>query len=516
LETDQDRIHVLTSDGLTPAVPLTVEGLTIGRRSDNDLVLDYPNVSQYHARVEFGGTNYHVIDLGSTNGTYLANVKLDPHKPVEWAPGQLLCIGNNQLVLRQQSYAEPEPAGPVSPPDAILPDQPTHFSVRFKLQLARRDGLRFKVRGIETPMGEPHALSQLPYTGAELTAILKALGMLQYEASHFTSEENEALNRLGLLLNSYFVPDLANRIGQNLYDALLTEDVNTAFQMALNEARATSGVVSLQLRFDEDAVELARYPWELLYHRRALLPSQAVELTRYISYPEAVTALSVTPPLRLLYVQSRPADLPTLPVESEQTAVRQALGTLAAERILNVEVLSQPTYEALLDCLEADNARTVHVVHFDGHGVFARRCLECGAMNYPHSSQCQAKYGDALCGQEITSVEPRGYLAFESATRNVDWISSEVLGNLLYTSSIRLAVLSACRTSSVGGEVLFGGIAPALIQAGIPAVVATQFPISADVAVKFVQGFYRALARFESLPAAVNASKHNVFLRPYK
>ena len=57
---------------------------------------------------------------------------------------------------------------------------------------------------------------------------------------------------------------------------------------------------------------------------------------------------------------------------------------------------------------------------------------------------------------------------------------------------------------------LFGGIAPALIQSGIPAVVATQLPISTDVAVKFMQGFYGALARFESVPAAVNAGRVRV------
>ncbi len=507
---DQDRILVLTSDGFTRTALLTAQGLTIGRKSDNDLVLDYPNVSRHHARVEFDGTNYRIIDLRSANGTYLANVKLLPDKPAVWAPGQLLRIGSNQLMLRQQSYIEPEPVEPIPPPDPILPDQPTHFSMRFKLQLTRRDGLKFKVRAIETPLGEPHALGQLPYTAVELAAILKVLRMAEYEASRFKPEENDALRGLGLLLNSHFMPDLANRIGQDLYNALITGEVNTAFQMALNTVRTAGGVVSLQLRFDEDAVELARYPWELLYHRRALLPSRAVELTRYISYPEAVTALPVTPPLRLLYIQSHPSNLPTLLGESEQTTVRQALGKLEAKDMLNVDVLSRPTYEALLDYLETDTSKTIYLLHFDGHGVFARRCPKCEAMNYPHSTHCQANQSDTICGQEIAAVEPQGYLAFEDADRRVDWIKSEVLGNLLYRSSIRLAVLSACRSSNVGGEGLFGGVAPALIQTGIPAVVATQLPVSEDVAVKFMQGFYRALARFESVPAAVNAGRLRV------
>ncbi len=81
------------------------------------------------------------------------------------------------------------------------------------------------------------------------------------------------------------------------------------------------------------------------------------------------------------------------------------------------------------------------------------------------------------------------------------------MGALFYKSPLRLAVLSACRSGAVGGETLFGGAGPALIQAGVPAVVATQLPITAGAAARFAQGFYRALGRLETLPAAVNAGR---------
>ena len=53
-------------------INLSPEGVTIGRQADNDLVLDDPTVSGHHARVAFNGTKYQVLDLESTNGTFLA------------------------------------------------------------------------------------------------------------------------------------------------------------------------------------------------------------------------------------------------------------------------------------------------------------------------------------------------------------------------------------------------------------------------------------------------------------
>ncbi|MGN6701111.1 MAG: FHA domain-containing protein, partial [Thermomicrobiales bacterium] len=42
---------------------------TIGRGLDNDLVLESTDVSSHHARFEYAGGAWQVVDLGSTNGT---------------------------------------------------------------------------------------------------------------------------------------------------------------------------------------------------------------------------------------------------------------------------------------------------------------------------------------------------------------------------------------------------------------------------------------------------------------
>jgi diguanylate cyclase (GGDEF)-like protein len=43
----------------------------IGRGDDNDVVLHSDSVSRRHARIEIRGESYHVLDLHSTNGTYV-------------------------------------------------------------------------------------------------------------------------------------------------------------------------------------------------------------------------------------------------------------------------------------------------------------------------------------------------------------------------------------------------------------------------------------------------------------
>src|SRR5512139_1084744 len=51
--------------------------LTIGRAAECDLVLDSPLVSRHHARLERSGPTHVLIDLGSTNGSYVNSQRID-------------------------------------------------------------------------------------------------------------------------------------------------------------------------------------------------------------------------------------------------------------------------------------------------------------------------------------------------------------------------------------------------------------------------------------------------------
>ena len=54
---------------------LTKRTTTIGRRADNDIMIDSPAVSNRHARVNIE-QNVYLTDLRSSNGTYLNGKKI--------------------------------------------------------------------------------------------------------------------------------------------------------------------------------------------------------------------------------------------------------------------------------------------------------------------------------------------------------------------------------------------------------------------------------------------------------
>jgi pSer/pThr/pTyr-binding forkhead associated (FHA) protein len=90
----QGRIAVVEPTGVRRSMPLTARGVTIGRDSNNDVVVSYPFISRSHARITFDGQNYYVTDLDSANGSYLGHARLVPNTPTLWYPGTPLHVGD--------------------------------------------------------------------------------------------------------------------------------------------------------------------------------------------------------------------------------------------------------------------------------------------------------------------------------------------------------------------------------------------------------------------------------------
>ena len=71
-------------------------GLTIGRRSDNDVVLGTDRASRHHARIDQNGGRWYATDLGSMNGTYVNGERLNGES--RWlASGDTVTIGGEAL-----------------------------------------------------------------------------------------------------------------------------------------------------------------------------------------------------------------------------------------------------------------------------------------------------------------------------------------------------------------------------------------------------------------------------------
>ncbi|MFF0493813.1 BTAD domain-containing putative transcriptional regulator [Nocardia sp. NPDC003482] len=80
-------------DGRT--VPIPKGGLTIGRMTDNDLVLDDPKVSRYHAHIQSGRAGLLIRDLHSANGIYVNDYQIESGTML--SDGDVLRIGATVL-----------------------------------------------------------------------------------------------------------------------------------------------------------------------------------------------------------------------------------------------------------------------------------------------------------------------------------------------------------------------------------------------------------------------------------
>lgn len=78
--------------------------LIVGRDSAADIVIDTPNVSRQHARIEVTNDGYRVADLGSTNGTWLNGERVEGVVDVKL--GDDLRVGPHRLRLESGGRVE--------------------------------------------------------------------------------------------------------------------------------------------------------------------------------------------------------------------------------------------------------------------------------------------------------------------------------------------------------------------------------------------------------------------------
>jgi pSer/pThr/pTyr-binding forkhead associated (FHA) protein len=77
--------------------------LTVGRGSDNDMVLNDPMVSRYHAVVKRQGNGYLVIDLGSSNPVVINEHVCEPGEPRILQHRDVVFIGKTVFSFQSRS-----------------------------------------------------------------------------------------------------------------------------------------------------------------------------------------------------------------------------------------------------------------------------------------------------------------------------------------------------------------------------------------------------------------------------
>ncbi|PYQ55058.1 MAG: hypothetical protein DMF53_28615 [Acidobacteria bacterium] len=258
--------------------------------------------------------------------------------------------------------------------------------------------------------------------------------------------------------------DSLEQAGDELFRTVFHGELLKAFQGCLAKARSGPGL-RIRLRLN-DVPQLADLPWEYLYDAEGqgfLALSARTPVVRYLELSEGLNTLLDEPPLRVLAVISTPRGYRELAeADEEWRRLGTALEPLRSGDLIEIERLERPTFEALEARLRG--GPPVHVLHFVGHGGFSE-------------------------------LRGEGVLVFEDGNGNGLPVGGPSLAYLLQDHpSLRLAVLNACNGARASREDTFAGTAQALVQHGVPAVIAMQSEVMDETACGFAEKFYRGLA----------------------
>lgn len=106
--------------------PLDQPVVNIGRRMDNQLVIDDPRISRNHAQLRAIKGRYVIFDLNSTGGTYINGQKIN--QSVLY-PGDVISLAGVALVFGQDnppSRVDPADTSPLSPASTERPTASLH------------------------------------------------------------------------------------------------------------------------------------------------------------------------------------------------------------------------------------------------------------------------------------------------------------------------------------------------------------------------------------------------------
>lgn len=262
--------------------------------------------------------------------------------------------------------------------------------------------------------------------------------------------------------------------GKMLYQTVFSGELGEYLNKCIKEAQDNDHGLRISLRFSNDIPEIAALPWEYLHDKEGFLVARrSILLSRLPPEVKKTETQPLNSILRMLVIISGPDDLrvSSLNTEKEQEIILGAVDKLQREQKIKVDFTEDATFENIQGYL---NEKEYHIVHFTGHGI---------------------------------SINGKGHLVFETEDRKARLIDNRTLADLFSDLGIRLIVLSSCESAKGSNKEAFGDLASMLSKKRIPAVVAMQYSVLDDVAIKFAYTFYKTIASGKSVDLALKESR---------
>jgi tetratricopeptide (TPR) repeat protein/CHAT domain-containing protein len=271
--------------------------------------------------------------------------------------------------------------------------------------------------------------------------------------------------------------DLHVTFGQELFKAVFAGPVGDLWN---SRSRPRRQVLRLVVRVDpKSARPLLNVPWEYLHDGKDFLSLQWRTPISRLPWDLLADPLpALTEPLRLLVLIAAPLGLSqnmVLHTAREEDLILAATAAARTAGHLQVEFTPSGSPEALEEALREFDP---HLLHLTGHGIFDES-KDTGSLLMETPDGCERPVFNADFAKLI---ERRG-------------------------KSLRLVFLSACQSAVSPQNEGYADLAPRLLEAGIPAVVAMQFSVLNQSAMDLGSVFYKGLADGDPVDAALTEAR---------
>jgi len=272
---------------------------------------------------------------------------------------------------------------------------------------------------------------------------------------------------------------LLKQVGQAFYDWLFPGPIHTHFHQTEAVARRENNKMRVRLRIE--AEEIATLPLEFLYRETGgyfVAINPGTVLSRYLNLPlppEWVRRREA--PLHMLAIIADPTDQVRLPPDEWAAIIQGALAEPLAAGQMTLQTVKRATRKEIRNALLQQKP---DIIQFVGHGIYQ---------------------------------EGKGYLALVDDQTGKTWlVDDERFANLYLGHDDRLGLISlaTCESAKSDDPQGFLGIAPQLVQRGVPAVLAMQYKVLIKTAKIFLEDFYTAVAARKPIDWATQAARNAV------
>jgi hypothetical protein len=240
--------------------------------------------------------------------------------------------------------------------------------------------------------------------------------------------------------------------------------------------------VRLRLRIEADSI--ASLPLEFTYRTLGgyfLAANPDTVISRYLNLPlPSERFRRDNRPLHMLAIIADPVDQGRLDPSEWESVIHDSLAGLLASGRMTLQTVKHATRREIHNALLK---RKPDVIQFIGHGVYRNG---------------------------------KGYLALVDEASSKTWlVDDERFANLFLGAidHLGLVSLATCESATSDDPQGFVGIAPQLIQRGVPAVVAMQYKVYVETAKVFLDNFYTSVAARKPIDWATQSARNAISLQ---